>query len=487
MKHPIITKLFTTLCCGILLLSIFTEPLFANSAQARWDGVTSTGMIITEENCPIEVEKEVLTLDIQEFPQNHYQTNEEFLHYTGKVTAEYTFYNPANYTVTATLVFPFGSLPDYANVWDHDTGEYINASDTEKYNITVNGKQVETRIRHTLSSMNYFALEDDLPKLVDGYMKDSFFTEDLKVTIYHYDISGIPDKYHTAATIGFVWNGNNDKTRILLKDQSGYEALDDGLLINTWAKNGNTETIYFFGEVPETGIEWKVYENGACKKEIAGTVTCNEAKSQTMTFKEFALQNYNAASGISESDWYNAMIFQLNEGKYDWSYGAIQLYNTSFDFTNSLMRWYEYDITIEPHSKIVNTVTAPIYPAIKLDYEPAIFDYTYLLSPAKSWADFGNLEIQINTPYYILENEVEGFTKTETGYTLSRDGLPNEELKFTLCSAEKTTRPLYKGSIYYTRLINALIIILLICIAVTAFVIIRRRKRRTDPQHKWFN
>lgn len=478
MKHPIITKLFTALCCGILLLSLFTEPLLANSAQARWDGVTSTGMIITDEDCPIEVEKEVLTLDIQKFPQNYYQTNEEFLNYTGKVTAEYTFYNPADYTVTATLVFPFGTLPDYANVRDSDTGEYITAADTEKYSITVNGEPVETRIRHTLSSMNYFSLEDDLPKLIDGYIKDSFFTEDLKVTIYHYDVSGIPDKYHTAATVGFVWDGNNDKTRIVLKDQSGSKALDDGILINTWAKNGNTETIYFFGEVPETDIEWKIYENGACKKEIDGTVFCNKAKSETMTFKEFALQKYTAESGISESDWYNAMVFYLNEGKYDWSYGSIQLYNTSFDLTSSLMRWYEYDITIEPQSKIINTVTAPIYPSIKSDYEPDIFDYTYLLSPAKSWADFGDLEIQIHTPYYIIESEVEGFTKTETGYTLTHEGLPDEELKFTLCSAEKTTRPLYKGSVYYTNLTNAIIIILLICIAAAAFVIIRRHRKK---------
>jgi len=43
---------------------------------------------------------------VQEFPRNYYSTAEEFLAYTGHVTAEYTFYNPADYTVTATLVFP---------------------------------------------------------------------------------------------------------------------------------------------------------------------------------------------------------------------------------------------------------------------------------------------------------------------------------------------------------------------------------------------
>ena len=86
---------------------------------------------------------------------------------------------------------------------------------------------------------------------------------------------------------------------------------------------------------------------------------------------------------------------------------------------------------------IVNTVTAPIYPSIKGDYEPAIFEYTYLLSPANTWKEFGNLDIVINTPYYLIKNSIEGFEYKNPGYELHLTGLPEEELVFTLCSEKK--------------------------------------------------
>lgn len=72
------------------------------------------------------------------------------------------------------------------------------------------------------------------------------------------------------------------------------------------------------------------------------------------------------------------------------------------------MRWYKYDITLKPSERIINAVTAPIYPSIDLDWTPAIFEYTYLLSPAKTWKCFGELKLVINTPYFITESGIWG-------------------------------------------------------------------------------
>ena len=90
----------------LLLSAVFIQPTHANSAQRHWSGTDSTGALVKDKNCPLVVDKELLTFDVQEFPKNYYNSTEEFLAYTGKVTAEYTFRNPADYTVTATLVFP---------------------------------------------------------------------------------------------------------------------------------------------------------------------------------------------------------------------------------------------------------------------------------------------------------------------------------------------------------------------------------------------
>ena len=93
-----------------------------------------------------------------------------------------------------------------------------------------------------------------------------------------------------------------------------------------------------------------------------------------MTFRDFAFREYDNSSGISESDWYNAQVAFLNDGSEEWMYGGIFTDRSSF----SLMRWYEYTLTLEPGQTLTNTVTAPLYPSIDAEYTPSIYSYTYL-------------------------------------------------------------------------------------------------------------
>ena len=129
------------LVCVFLLSAMLVVPASANSAQTQWEGVDSAGAIVRDGGSPIIVEKELLTFDIQEFPDNHYFDLDSYLAYSGKVTAEYTFFNPADYAVTATLLFPFGCEPMYA------TNEYYG-KDTEKYDILIDGQPVEKVMRY---------------------------------------------------------------------------------------------------------------------------------------------------------------------------------------------------------------------------------------------------------------------------------------------------------------------------------------------------
>jgi len=110
--------------------------------------------------------------------------------------------------------------------------------------------------------------------------------------------------------------------------------------------------------------------------------------------------------------------------------------------SENFLRWYEYEISIPAGGTITNTVTAPIYPGMNTRYEPPIYMYTYLLSPATTWAEFGKLDIVVNTPYYLTESGGEfSFEKTETGYQTSLDGLPEGELEFTLSESAKPKAP----------------------------------------------
>ena len=71
----------------LLLAGVCIQPAYANSAQRHWRGTDGTGAVVTGEDCPIVVDKELLTFDVQEFPEQYYPDTDSFLAYTGKVTA----------------------------------------------------------------------------------------------------------------------------------------------------------------------------------------------------------------------------------------------------------------------------------------------------------------------------------------------------------------------------------------------------------------
>ena len=465
-------KIAVAFLASLLLNLLLAVPIHANSAQRHWSGTDSTGALVKDKNCPLVVDKELLTFDVQGFPKNYYNSIEEFLAYTGKVTAEYAFRNPADYTVTATLVFPFGNLPHYGEyIYDSPTDKYIAVSDTEKYGVKVNGEPIDVAVRHTLKACGTpFSLDEDMPKLTDGYISDSFFRPDLPVWVRQYSVEGIGAE-NQAATAAFVLREDPTKTRVLWAEKNGIATLKDGIRISGWTKTGDTLTVYIFGEPPKDGITWSLYENGACEKKIDGNITLKY--SEQMTFRDFAFREYDNSSGISESDWYNAQVAFMNDGSKDWMYGGISTEKSAF----SLMRWYEYTLTLEPGQTLTNTVTAPLYPAIDAGYTPSIYTYTYLLSPAKTWAQFGELKIVVNTPYYMTENNQSSFSKTEKGYELTLPGLPEKELTFTLSESEHPRPPKLSLPFHPVFLFAGFAGFVLIGGGVIAVVLIMKRKK----------
>lgn len=480
MKRNKIFRIISAVFCVVVLLSSTAVPAFANSAQTRFEGVNSTGAIMTDKESPIVVEKELLTFDIQEFPAEHYPAADEFLAYEAKVTAEYTFYNPSEYTVTSTLLFPFGNLPDYnSGVYDEEIGTNIYFNDTEKFDITIDGEAIDKKVRHSLHYYHeQFDFEKDLALLNEDFVSDDFYSPGLTVTKYTYKISGVDTEKYNAADVAFDVSKGNGQTVIYFPEQSGGHTQDDNQMrISTWVdKNERIVELYAIGEPFDELPEWKFYENCAVEdgKEISGTMTLENT--ETYTFKEFALEDWNEESGVSEIDWYNAVVAELINDQTHYEYPIVDLERYEQGLLRYLMRWHEYEITLEPGERIVNAVTAPMYPAINMNYEPAIFKYTYLLSPAKTWKSFGELEIVVNTPYFITESNTTGFTKTENGYSLTLDGLPDGELEFVLCSAEKTSKQ--NNNYVYPELTYILVAVCAVLFVGGMVVFIALKKKR---------
>ena len=461
------TKRFLSLGIVLLLMfSLLAVPAAANSAQMQWEGTNSTGAIVTGKDCPIIVEHELLTFDISQFPEEYYREISDYLAYSGSVTAEYTFYNPSEYTVDATLVFPFGAIPDYGLIRDNETNKLLRYSDTEKYDITVDGQPIDRTLRHTLIFWGHqFELDADMANLHDGFMDDPFYSPDMTVTRYTYTPSNVDTETYHAASAAFILSADPTKTRVYMEGQNGGKLLDNAVQMEGWVDLDEPFVVNVIGEPLEQMPDWKFYENGACEDEIDGTMTLT--KTETITLKEFLLRGYDPASDILDYDWYNAMITAMHH--FEWAHGAVSSTELGFDISDRLMRWYEYEISVGPGERIVNTVTAPIYPSINGRYEPPVYEYTYLLSPAQTWAEFGTLDIVVNTPYYMTVSGPEGFQYNNPGYELHLTGLPEGELTFTLCAEKDPKAPSAIGYVYPEAfLIGATILMAVVVVIVFA-------------------
>lgn len=460
-----------------LLISslLLTSTASANSAQMYWRGADAAGTVITDKNCPIVVESELLTFDINEFPKEYYGPDavDEYLAYDGRVTAQYTFYNPADYAVTATLVFPFGRLPEYSYV----SKESLFLSDSDRYGITVNGEKIPTTLRHTLSNQyfDWFDTASDISRLKDGYTDDEFYYPEMPVYSETLKVSGITEEVQGKISLLLQWHGYSADERTIITEpqqETHYSNFTDKGAVEYYVYNGDTIKVWYFGEYCGSP-EWTLFKGDDA---ISGTVEAS-GKAEEMTFMDFAMQGYTEDMGISQTDWYNAAVDDLNRSYRNYT---DKLAFTRHNLIHRLLRWYQYEITLQPHQRITNTVTAPVYPSINTAYNPNIYGYTYLLSPAQTWSDFGALDIVVNTPFYITESNIEGFEKTDGGYALSLDGLPEGELKFTMSKSKHPTTFDPLTAIAYIILLSPFVVLLAGIVIIIVFAVNAAKKRKRN-------
>ncbi len=431
--------------CAVLTVYTLCAPVYANSAQTHVRGEDATGAIMDIEGSPIVVEKERLTFDIQELSSDYYQTEENPPSYTPTVTAEYSFYNPSEYTVTATLFFPFGRPPSDTYKYHYHTPEAYQSmlnSDSEQYSITINGAEVEKKLRYTMLNVNdSFHLERDLALLSDGLVKDDFFSPDMTVTYYYIDTSEIDFDAYQELCSGVNVPQNNGRSLMTLSNPI-YTFPQEAGFLRLYAeidKLSATPTLIVFGEPLDVLSDCGIYTRSGSSA-VKLPIEVKLRNKSTKTYAEFVFSSRIPTSPISETDWYNLAVATMNRYR-NKIYCNVSYNPKDSDFYRNMMRWYEYEITLAPGERIVNTVTAPIYPGIDLTYDPDVYEYTYLLSPAKTWKSFGELEIIINTPYHLTESSLSGFRKAESGYSLTHTGLPDGELTFSLCTVENPIQP----------------------------------------------
>lgn len=416
MKKIRLKSLILALAAVILAVPMASAPAFANSGPPWEEGVTSTGIHCVHENSVLEVKNETLTFNIGT-PLYELKEDEK---YNSTVTAEYTFYNPTADTVNTKMAFPIGLMPYYAQ-------------NNEKFSkienpITVNGQPVAYEVRHTYGTYNSF--EEDVTKIKDTYYEPDFFKPDLSVTEYVFKANLTTDNDYADFRVKMP---QNEGTRYF-GDTDGNSNFSYSLY------NGEKFSIFVLGnDCDLSNLNWSVTRYSSLLGrdiQVNGSVTL-EKKLEPKSFKSYVLQGYDSQSEISEVDYYNAM-FDLIYTDGIWAGTGATPFGSHFT------EWYVYETSVEAGGTFTNAVTALLYPTVYYDYDPFIYEYNYYLSPAKEWASFGNLTVNINTNQYMqkcdyfdpADTENSLFKKTETGYSATFISLPTTELSFKICSVQ---------------------------------------------------
>lgn len=388
----------------------------ANSAPPYWEGTDASGAIVKGEDCPVVVEKEILNLNISTLPKGG---KVEHGKYAAAVTAEYSFYNPTQLDVDMTLLFPFGVFPSYFVPEGMDDG--IST-------VTVDGESAECGLRHSyVYNPHEFEIDKDMARVQDEIKQDPFYAENTLVKEYRITLT-VPEWKVACPLLKIKLGYNPKKTRVLFPSESDtrLSILDGDMYASSYMRKTGEQVFVFYaaGEEPREVVP-KFYDEG---KEIA---SISSVTNVDMTFFEFVLSQRSENSEVGDTDWYNAFVDMLNEksGK-DGSVDGFWLEE------KNLMRWFEYQMSIPAGGRKVNRVRAPLYPTVDGNRNPR-YEYSYLLSPAGKWADFKEIEIKIDTPYYLSNGSLD-FTRTnkEDGkgftYAYSRSSLPQGELTFVL-------------------------------------------------------
>lgn len=454
---------------------IFPTSAWANSAMKEWSGTDASGVLVTDKYCPVTVKHEKLVFDIPMFPDFYYSDASQLTEYRASVTARYEFYNPKDYDVTATLAFPFGVFPEYVYA---DTDDFYTSVTTQRYGVKLNGEAAEVVLRHTYFDKysENFDIAEQLSRLRDGYSADPLCSPDTVVTGYHYKVTNTEDECYAVIKISGI--GEN---RLIVADHEYQSSYKDGMEIGFFIDENEGQdgfTVWCIGAPLDDTVNPQLINNSIYNKTASGTVAVKTV--ETMTLREFALLKHDNEGGISETDWYNAVVDSI---KVNWTEDGIIPHEVwTLEPTSYLMRWYTYEMTVPAGGTMINEVVAPLYPDIDGGYEPPIYQYTYLLSPAGSWAGFGKLDIEIITPYYLIECDVfPKFEKTESGYATSLNGLPSGELRFTLSADPDPQREITPYTILgiglYVAIIGVTVVLPAAAIITVTVIVVKKRRR----------
>lgn len=427
------------LIAALILFTLMPMTVLPSSAMTPLPPTLLDGAAYSGAQMPsgsgVVIENQSVTFDIGDFPD--IDDTDGAKKYSGSVTTEYTLFNPTDKEITLKIAYPVADMPTYLYSIDAK-------SDASLHSITVNGEKIDAELRHCLDYSIYDSDNSNFSSIIsDEYISNEFCSPEMTVTKYTFKQSGIKQ---SGAYVGFDVKKYGELTGscIYLGEYANAWDVEDGYVrFNFRAiENGSTFDMYVFGKDLGSLPKWKIYKNFGVEdgEEIEGKIEF--VSKETTTFLEYVSGYYDESLGINELDWFNMAATEIgttikNEQVYT------SLSGLKDEFKSYRVKGYIYNITIEPGARVTNTLTGPIYPHIETRYDPYTYSYEYLLFHGNADMFTGQINVKVDTPYYLLGDN--GFEKTDNGYSLTlnakdtideNSGVTYGGIRFTLCESE---------------------------------------------------
>ena len=497
-KHPAAGAMAILLCALAIL------PVSAMSSLEPEPGIDVFGVFPKGRKSQLCMDSLALTYDIPELPADEFDESEILEAYSSTLRLDYTFSNPTDTEQTVKMMFAAGDLPSYAE------RSATSAQRAALYTVELDGERITPELRHVWTSYpqgyrsgyNGYDPREYAGKLHDSYAGHALLSPDLPVTVYTYQPYSELDEdgyFYYDMTAPFEY----DASRTLIFSDRNVNVLEESGTPRLRVRVGEDSlvTLYVLGE--DVGeVNWKLLDDG---KRVQGAgVRVVDKKS--MTFGELAMREYDPDAGISERDWYNAVLDMMDychmEGSCLLGYNKQGNHaSVELDVTSNLQGFLTYDVTLGAGESTVNSITLPVYPDVMEYYSPKAATFTYHFHGSSDWKSVGKYTVRIDTKLKIMTDEknslsIDNYKKDWKGYTLSERSTPKSGVYYvTLCKWKNPIETSGFAFIWFLFLFFVLPVLLVILGAVVAIVlvivlillIIRRIRRKAQKKQNEAN
>lgn len=414
----------------ILTTSTFT---YANSGPTYWKGYPSSEVLAIEKDSPIEVKREDLIFDF---------TKEQYLKHhaysiSGRVTAKYTMSNGTENNQIVQMAFPFiSSIQDF---------------NPKAIDIKVNNKEMPFKVFMGDKFDDKSREEDnvkqlDFSSIVKGISRSEYTPTNYDLdeigTLYTYDVT---PKGDDEINIAINYSYDHEKSKILSKGFNGLQMEDEIESLTAWVRGKGGLEIFLLGE--DVDFDFNAYLDGELKNKTDKYSL--DIRTQEMSIREYLMKEVEMfESEVHYLDYLaDNQIFNLAAKRLDEmiEHNVVNLWIDDLFADDYRGRFFVLVYTVDFQPYKTNDISVSYDSRGAMDKrktaEP-IYTFDYILNPAKNWASFSNLNIEIRPPAkypYIINSNIDLIRKENGIYIGSFESLPEEDLFFCLYHNEKIT------------------------------------------------